>query len=147
MKRTALTRRYGMAALWAVLVLAFVGTMVGWTTKLLVSSRQQRALHEERRQVIWLARSGLELACARLLADPTSYKGETVELIPRGQVEVKVEPDTKEEDVFRVTSTGRFQTTGQGAATQSLVRRARRIADKGGVRLELKVIEIDPPKE
>src|SRR5439155_4435299 len=71
-------------------------TAFPYTTLFRSEGRQNRV------QALWLARSGGELAAARLLTDPDGYVGEVVELIPEGHVRIVVQPDPGRPDTFHI---------------------------------------------
>ena len=57
------------------------------------AGRRVRRARQNRVQAEWLARSAIELAAAKILADPKEYRGENVELIPNSKVIILVEVD------------------------------------------------------
>ena len=86
-------------------------------------------------QATWLARSGVEIAAARLLADP-AYRGETLELIPSSKVEVAIERIPADGDTYRVTATGQTLASRQPHVRTSS-RTFRRVLDGGKARVEV----------
>src|SRR5207248_3402954 len=76
-----------MVAVVALAVVSVVSTSVVWNC---LAGRRLLDQRQHQLQAKWLARSGLELAAARLLAEPSGYMGESVELIPGAQVRVVV---------------------------------------------------------
>jgi len=82
--------RRGIAAVWALVVLAVLTVVIGVITWQSVTGFRRADHRQAQLQALWLARSGVELAAARLLANPAGYTGETLELIPRSQVRIEV---------------------------------------------------------
>src|SRR3954447_4689432 len=123
--RAPVSRR-GAALVIALVALAFVTVVMASLTWQCLASRQLVERRQNQLQAEWLARSGLELAAARLLADPAGYQGEAVELIPGGQVRIEVRNEASAPDVFRVTSEGRFPGDGLESVLRSVTRSFRR---------------------
>jgi hypothetical protein len=92
---------------------------------------------QNRLQAMWLARSGAELAAARLLADADGYTGETAEPVTGGQVRVTVEKDPAKPDTYRIKCEARYPEDGPGSFAHTLTRSATRRTDGGQVRVEL----------
>ncbi|HYH65820.1 MAG TPA: hypothetical protein VD866_14070 [Urbifossiella sp.] len=125
--------RRGVAAVWALVVVAVVSGLTAAAAARMYAARRHAASHRDRVQAEWLARAGYELAVDRLLA-ADGYTGETATPIPGGEVTVEVRPDPNAKGVYRVTSAARFPTTGRAVAAQ--VERAVRRADgPDGVRV------------
>src|SRR6266496_2220235 len=102
------TSRRGAALMVAVVALAVVSVVSASVVWNCLAGRRLLDQRQHQLQAEWLARSGLELAAARLLADPAGYKGESVELIPGALVRIEVRTEQAAPNVFRVTSEGRF---------------------------------------
>jgi hypothetical protein len=145
--------RGGLVTMWALLVLAFLGMLLALTTSQILACRRALDQRQSRLRAAWLARSGLELAAARLLADPAGYPGESVELVPDSKVRIEVKSQPGAKDVFEVVSEAHFPLEGRDQVLLSLTRRFRRVADGGRVRLEVLQPEkrdpekIGPPRE
>jgi hypothetical protein len=121
--------RRGAALMIAVVTLAVVAVLTTAVVAQLVAGRRLLDRRPHRLQAEWLARAGVELAVARLLADPADYRGETVEPVPGSDVRIKVRPDPAAPDLFRVTSEARYPEEGPGAVRRSVtctLRRTRR---------------------
>jgi type II secretory pathway component PulK len=115
--------RGGMALVLAVVILALVTAvtgMIAWQT-----NAARRLLDDRRQQLqaLWLARAGVEHACDRLLAEPDKYTGETLELIPRGQVHLSVERDPKTRNQFRLVSEARYPADQPHPKVRTVIRR------------------------
>jgi len=131
------TRRCGVALLWAVVILAVLGVMMATAAWQFAAARRGLAARHNRLQAQWLARSGCELAAARLLADPADYAGEVVEPVPDGQVRITVEKDKA--DTFRVRCEARYPVGDNAAAMLTVRRTATRRGDGDNARIELAV--------
>jgi hypothetical protein len=133
--------RRGIAALWALVVLAVLTVVIGFITWQSVTGFRRADHRQAQLQALWLARSGVELAAARLLDNPAGYTGETLELIPRSQVRITVTTDPKQEQTFLVTCEARYPADERDSVLRAQSRRLRRVAEKGRVRLEVVVPE------
>jgi hypothetical protein len=129
--------RRGIAMVWALVVLAVLTVMIGIITSQSVTGFRRADHREAQLQTLWLARSGVELAGARLLVDPADYRGETVELIPRSQVRIVVTTDPKQDHVFLVSCEARYPTDQRESVLRSYSQRLRRIVEGDRVRLEV----------
>ena len=132
--------RAGIAVLWALVVLSVLGVMSASVAWHFVAVRRTLEGRQNRLQTLWLARSGAELAAARLLADPDGYTGEAVEPIPDGQVRITVAKDPAQPGTYRIRCEAHYPAGDTRAAGLTLTWTATRPADPAGVRLEL----IDP---
>jgi len=91
MKISGQRPRRGMALLVLLLVLATISVLMGTITMQILLNRRTVEHRQQQLQATWPARSGVEVAIARL-EDNRAYKGETLEIIPDSKVQVKVEP-------------------------------------------------------
>jgi hypothetical protein len=136
--RQAGRARTGLALVLAVVILAMVTAMMGiiaWETnaaRRLLDDRQQQL------QAVWLARAGIDYACARLLAEPDKYKGESTEPIPQGQVHVSIERDPKTPNLFRLVSEARYPADEAHPRTRTLTCQMRRTIE--GKRSYIKMV-------
>jgi type II secretory pathway pseudopilin PulG len=129
-------RRSGMAAIWALVVVAVVSVMVGLIVAQFLAVRRAVDHRHHQLQALWLAQAGIELAAGHLLNSPTVPPEETVNLISQGQVHIKIEPVPAGSDIFLVTSEARYP-LDQGAVVRSLTRRFHRVVAKDNVHLEV----------
>ncbi len=129
--------RRGIAAAWALVVLAVLTVVMGVITWQSVTGFRRADHRQAQLQALWLARSGVELAAARLLDDPTGYTGETLTLIPRSQVRIEVKTDPKQDNTFLVTCEARYPADERDSVLRSQLRRLRRVVEKDRVRLEV----------
>jgi hypothetical protein len=135
--RPLVQRRNGAALIVAAVALAVVGVYAGSVTWNLLAGRRVVNHRERQLQADALARSGVERAAARLLADPAAANDETVELIPDSQLRVAVRPEPGKPNVFRVTSEARFPRQGPEFVSRSLTRSLRRTTHDKEVRIEI----------
>jgi hypothetical protein len=119
-----------MATAAAVAVLLTAVSSHVLTGRRVMDRRQQHI------QATWLARSGLELATARLLSNE-SYRGETIEMIPESQVHVEIKTDSKTPGTFLISSEARISAKGTNGTVTTLKRTVRRIVEKDRIRLEI----------
>lgn len=130
---TRTTRRRGVAAVWALVVVAVVSALTAAATLRMLAARRHAEAHRDRAQAEWLARAGYELAVDRLLT-ADGYTGEKATLLPDGEVTIAVRPDPDAKGVYRVTSEARYPATGRTVVAK--VERAVRRADgPDGVRV------------
>jgi hypothetical protein len=134
MKALQTSRRPGIALMFVVVVLMICSALLVSLTTQMVASHRMLDRRERQQQSLWLARSGLEIAAARLLKDP-KYAGETTEVIPHGQLRITVEPD-KNGNAFHVASEARFPTNLPEPVVRSVTQRYRRVTAGSSVTLE-----------
>ncbi len=128
--------RAGVGAMWALAVLAILSVIVTLIAAQFVAARRAAEHRGQALQARELARAGVEIAAARMLADPFKSMDEDVEVIPLGKVHVRIQPDPKQADVFRITADARYPTDAVKPAVRSLTRAFRRHTAKEGVVLE-----------
>lgn len=138
MNPTRLRPRRGTALILVLVILAVVGTVVATTAAQVHTGRLAVERRANQLQAAWLARSGVELACARLLAAPAGYGGESVEPVPGGRVRIEVRPDGGGLRGFRVESEARYPADSSNVVLRRAACWVRRVADGGGVRLEVR---------
>ena len=130
-------RRAGVALLWAMIVLGVLGIMSAAAAWQFVSARRVLERRQNKVQALWLARSGGELAAARLLADPNGYAGEEVEPVPEGRVKITVQKDAAKPEAYQIRCEAQFPASGPGSIGAALTWTATRRTGPDGVRLEL----------
>ena len=135
MRHAVLCRR-GLAAIWALVVLAVITVLMTLITWQSLAGLRQADRRDHQLQAEWLARSGLELAAARLLA-AADFKGETLEPVPRSRVTISVETKPDAPGLFRVTSEARYPVEGRLSVVRTATREFRRVADKERTRVEV----------
>jgi type II secretory pathway component PulK len=129
--------RSGIAVIWALVVLTLLGVTTAAATWQIAATRRALDGRQNRLQAVWLARSGVELAVARLLADPDGYTGEVVAPVPESEVRITVQKDPARTDTYQIRSEARYPTSGPGSIGQLLTRTATRRTDGPRVRVEL----------
>jgi hypothetical protein len=116
--------------------LGIVSALSAATAFRFAATRQQVDAHRNRLQAEWLARSGYELAVARVIADPEKLTGETVTLVPKSEVKISIRKDSGEKSTYRIESEARYP-VGESATVVRTVRRTlKRIEGPKGVQIE-----------
>jgi hypothetical protein len=136
MARSASERRPGVAAVWALVVLAAVSAISAAAVGQFSVARRQVDMHRKQIQADWLARSGYELAVARLLADPKGLADETVMLIPKGEVKITVRTVPKNDSAFRIESQAHYPVGERGVVVRTIQRTVKRVEGPKGIRVE-----------
>lgn len=128
--------RSGAAAVWALVVLTLVsGFAVVAATR--AAQTRKKVDHEHAlAQATWLARSGIELAIDRLLANPDGYSGETVSPVKGGEVQIAVRKHPEKADHYEIESKGRFG-SGADGVLQTGRRTVKLQKQAGGSRAEV----------
>jgi hypothetical protein len=128
-------RRRGAALLLTLVTLAVLSTLLAAIAWQIVANRRHLERRHYRYQSHWLARAGVELAAARLLADP-AYRGESATPIPQSKVKIEVRRDATSADLFHITSEARYPDESREPVVRSVSRDFRRVQDGDKVRLE-----------
>jgi type II secretory pathway component PulK len=123
-----------VAILIAVVALAVVSVVAATLTWNSLAGRRLVERRERQLQAEALARAGVERAAARLLTDPASYRGETIELVPGSEVRIELKAAG---EVFDVTSEARFPKEGLESVKRTATRTFRRTSRDNQVRLEV----------
>lgn len=126
-------RRRGMAAVWALVVVAVVSAFAAAAAARLMAARRHAEAERDRAQAAWLARAGFELAVGRLL-EKADYAGETAAPVPGGEVKVAVHPDPAAKGTYRVECEARYPVPGR-AVVSRIDRTVRRAGGPDGVRV------------
>ena len=129
--------RSGLALLWALIVLTVLGATTAAACWQFAAARRALEARQNRLQALWLARSGVEIAAARLLTDPDGYTGELVEPIPEAQVRITVQKDPDRPDTYQIRCEARYPASGSGSVERLVTRTATRRTDPSGPRIEL----------
>jgi len=129
-------RRQGSAAIFVLVVIAFVSIMSLTAVGRFGNARHTLDDYTHRAQTDWLARSGVELAAARLLADPDGYTGETVKPLPRSEVRLVVRKDSSDPDVYRIECEARFPIDATRVVVRLAHRSLKRVDGPKGARIE-----------
>jgi type II secretory pathway component PulK len=117
------TVRRGAAAVWAMIVLSVLGVLTVAAAGQFTSARRTVEARERRVQALWLARSGVELAVARIGEGVESSDGETLSPTPGGEIRVKW---VKTDDGYKIESEGRYNPAG-GPTTLTVQRVTRTV--------------------
>lgn len=133
MKRSTQKPRRGLAAIWAVVVLAAVSGLGLCLVARVSMVRKDQERELARDQADWLARSGQELAIDRLLAKKADYKGETVSPITGSEVKIKVSSPQGKADVYLIECDVRYKVVQHGIAVAATARRSVKIDASGKV--------------
>jgi type II secretory pathway pseudopilin PulG len=126
--------RRGMAAIWALVVVAVVSAMTLAAAARMAGARKRVDGDRNRAQAEWLARAGYELAVGRLLAAPDGYPGETATPVAGGEVKIVVRTDPDGKGVYRIECEARFPAAAHGVVSR-LDRAVRRSDGSDGVRI------------
>jgi hypothetical protein len=119
-----------------VVVLGVLGVLFGTITAQMLTNHRALARQQDRMQCLWLARSGVELAAAKLLTDP-AYKGESIAPIDDSRLRVTVTADKNAPNLFTVTSEAHFPIGDRHAVVERITRQVRRVLEKDRARIEL----------
>jgi hypothetical protein len=136
MKRNPNRARTGAAAMWTMLVIAVVTVMMAATFAQFTSARRQVDAYQQRIQCEWLARTGYEIAVAKVLTDPNGYVGETLTPIANGEIKIVVRRDPENRDVYHVTSEASYPLGAKQGHKMSIRRSFKRFAGPDGDRIE-----------
>ena len=131
-------RRRALSMIWALTVLSVVTLLTATLARQMLLDRRAIKLNSDQAQRVWLARAGIEIAAERLLHEPASYTGETVELVPRSQVRIEIK--SEKENMVLVISAAHYPTDDRDAV-KTMTQRFRRIVEKERVRLVPIVME------
>ncbi len=128
--------RSGAAAVWALAVLTLVSGFTVVAATRAAQTRKKVDREQALAQAVWLARSGIELAIDRLMANPEGYSGETVSPVRGGEIQVVVRKHLKKADVYEIESKGRFR-SGVDNVLQSSHRTVKLQREASGARVEV----------
>jgi type II secretory pathway component PulK len=129
--------RQGMALLIVVVTFAIIAICAGPITLQILTNRRVAAHRKDQLQAAWLARAGVELACARVLSGRPDYSGETLELLPQSRLRISV--NTTKDDTARLTVTCEafFPSDAGPGVVRSVTRQFRKDVDAKTARLVL----------
>ncbi|MFL5331362.1 MAG: hypothetical protein ACJ8C4_20940 [Gemmataceae bacterium] len=121
--------RRGVAVIYTMVVMAVIGILLTETARNAIAGRRMLDARQNHLQALWLSRSGVEFAKARL-TDDEAYLGETIELIGDSQVIVKVKRTPGDTAVYQVTSEARFPKSGPISSAVTTTRLFRKDANR-----------------
>lgn len=125
--------RRALISVWVLVVLSVLTALTATATWQYLAGRRMLRDRQQAQQATWLARSGIELAAAHLLADP-NYRGE--KLTPLEDSQVQVEVTVGKDGQLEVTATARYPASKQ-PHVRTATRVFRRMADNEKTRLEV----------
>ena len=134
-QRSRVVPRHGIASVWALAVLAVLAVFSVSISGQLFSGRHWLERRETRAQALWLARGGIELAEAKLLANPEKYDGDAPEFLPGWRVRITIQKLKGAEAMYLMTSEAGYPAENP-SIRRSLKKTVRCIAGKEGARLE-----------
>lgn len=136
MIRETTRRRRGVAVIWMLMVLGLLTALIANIARQHFNNRRALQQRQKQLQADWLARAGLELAAARLLANPQGYTGEALTPISGARLQITVAHEPKEPPTFLIACEASYGTDDPWPAVRSLTGRFRRLIADDLVRLE-----------
>jgi type II secretory pathway component PulK len=130
-------KRRAVALFWALVIATVVSAILAVTTAKILAARRLLEQRQNHLQADWLARSGIEIAAGRLLANPAGYTGESVEPIPSSRVRIEVSPVEDAIDTFQINVEARFPLNGAVVVLRRANCQFKRSVSAGQVRVEL----------
>src|SRR5436309_11309530 len=113
--------RRGAAVIYALAITAVVAILTADVAQHVMATRRLLEGRHHHLQAVWLARSGIEVATAKLLSD-ADYKGEQFEAIVAGQVDLKIEKTSSSPAIYTINSSALFPAGERTAIHHSLQR-------------------------
>jgi hypothetical protein len=129
--------RSGITVMWVLVILTVLAATSASAAWQFSTGRRTLERRQNRVQALWLARSGGEIATARLLAGPDGYSGETIAPIAESRVRITVEKDAGRANTYKVRCETRYPEDGPGSVNVALSWTATRQANPPAVRLEV----------
>lgn len=112
--------RPGFTMIIVLVILAVLTSLMALAAQNAATARRMLNHRADQLQAQWLAQAGLELAAAKLRANP-KYQGDQLELISNGQLTVKVEAGSAD-GLVNVTSTATCSKLGLAPTRVELTR-------------------------
>jgi len=131
------TPRSGITVMWVLVILSVLAVTSASAAWQFTTGRRTLERRQNRIQALWLARSGGELAAARLLAEPDGYTGETITPIAESKVRITVEKDAARANSYKIRCDARYPEDGPGAVNVAVSWIAMQRKDPPAVRLEV----------
>jgi type II secretory pathway component PulJ len=128
--------RSGFALMMVLVALGILAVLLGSIALQFSINRRNAERRANQLQSLWLARAGLDLAAAKLLAN-ADYRGETTSLVDEGALRIDVRRDN---DVYRVTAEATYPAAGLLPVVREASRTFRRV---GGERVRLEALAVD----
>jgi hypothetical protein len=134
--------RRAAALVSIVVLLAVIAAIMATTAWQITASRRLLTLREQELQAAWLARAGVEMAVARLLSHPASYRGETVEIIAHSEVRIRVQPEPGALKDFRLASEARYPTDVPRPTVHSVTCEVQRVVTKSKTSVKVRTFDV-----
>jgi hypothetical protein len=127
-------RRRGAILILALVLMAVLAVILSTTAVQIVT--QRRLAHQRQRQLQaeWLARTGTELAVARLLEKPAAFTDEQTDWVPESTLRIEVEKADSE--IYRIRVEATVGKKNEAPVARTAATAYRRTEAKGAVRLE-----------
>lgn len=135
-RKRGISARHGISCAWALVVLSVLTVMLAVASQGMLFNRQSLHRRHDQLQASWLARSGVELAAARLLEDSKAFTEETTELLPGSRLRIEVQEDQKKPGTWVVNAKASLPPEGRSQSVCTITRRFERIVDKDKVNLK-----------
>jgi type II secretory pathway component PulK len=129
--------RQGAAIIWAIAAMSVTTILTTAITSQILAGRRLAERRQDQLQALWLARSGLEMAIDKLIANPHSYTGEVLTPIPDSQLRIEVKSFKDSKETYQITCIGRCVLEDARSVTRSLTRQVKRVTANGQVRIEV----------
>jgi hypothetical protein len=126
-------RRRGITLILALVLMATLTVIFAVLTMEVVSQHRMLAARQRQLQANWLARSGVELAVARLMEKPDAYSEVNKDLLPDAFVRIEVKE--AEKDTYVVTVDVRLGEEDERPVAATISRRFRRTESDGVIRM------------
>src|SRR5262249_21106071 len=130
------TPRRGATIVYAMVVTAIISLLMADIARHVMSARRLLEARANALQAHWLARSGIELAAGKLLADQ-NYRGEEPRTSSGGLVQIKVEQDPQSPQIYIVLCNGQFSPDDRATTRIDISRMYRRTKTDGRIVLTL----------
>ncbi len=132
-RHTIARRRQGVAIVMALVLMTVLTVVMSVVVMQMAAERRVLGDREQMLQADWLARSGVELAAARLLDDPAAFELERQDLLPDATVKITVEKSGTDE--YRVTAEAAIGPDPRPKRARTALGHFRRVSNDGETRL------------
>jgi type II secretory pathway component PulK len=128
-------RRCGITLVIALALMGTLTVIFAVLTVQIVSQHRMLALRQRQMQATWLARSGVELAVARLLEKSGDFVDEKQDLLPDAKVRFEIK-EAEAKGTYLVTVEVQLGAEDEKPVVSTATRRIRRVQADGMVRVE-----------
>jgi hypothetical protein len=128
--------RRGAALIVLVITLALLGAIMAAIAFQMNAGHRILEQRGNELQADWLARSGIEIAISRIMAESSRYSGETIAIVPRSQVRIGVVPEPGSPNDFRVKCEARYPDDTPQTVVRALEYRLRRLPKGNDMTIE-----------